>query len=182
MTATILFVDDEPDLEALVMQKFRKQIRDGSVQFMFAHDGLEALVLVHQDAEIADRDFCQKVRAALRDPEVGLVGCVGALDVRTIAWWEGSTTWGSFTHRYPEWGGGEFPAFSWRNDALPPYARLGEVEMIDIRTLVSSGLRRYPDPDVSADPLIRTIVGQLRALPTPAPSPGFRETPDRQDR
>ena len=47
--------------------------------------------------------------------------------------------------------------------------------MIDIRTLVSSGLRRYPDPDVSADPLIRTIVGQLRALPTPAPSPGFRE-------
>lgn len=71
------------------------------------------------------------MRAALRDPEVGLVGCVGALDVRTIAWWEGSTTWGSFTHRYPEWGGGEFPAFSWRNDALPPYARLGEVEMID---------------------------------------------------
>jgi Domain of unknown function (DUF5667) len=47
--------------------------------------------------------------------------------------------------------------------------------MIDIRTLVSNGLRRYPDPDVSADPLIRTIVGQLRALPTPAPSPGFRE-------
>jgi uncharacterized membrane protein YgcG len=47
--------------------------------------------------------------------------------------------------------------------------------MIDIRTLVSSGLRRYPDPDVSTDPLIRTIVGQLRALPTPAPSPGFRE-------
>jgi hypothetical protein len=47
--------------------------------------------------------------------------------------------------------------------------------MIDIRTLVSSGLRRYPDPDFSADPLIRTIVGQLRALPTPAPSPGFRE-------
>lgn len=47
--------------------------------------------------------------------------------------------------------------------------------MIDIRTLVSSGLRRYPDPDFSADPLIQTIVGQLRALPTPAPSPGFRE-------
>jgi len=47
--------------------------------------------------------------------------------------------------------------------------------MIDIRTLISNGLRRYPDPDVSADPLIRTIVGQLRALPTPAPSPGFRE-------
>ena len=30
MTARILVVDDEPDLEALVMQKFRRQIRDGS--------------------------------------------------------------------------------------------------------------------------------------------------------
>jgi class 3 adenylate cyclase len=43
MTATILVVDDEPDLEALVLQKFRKQIRDGVVSFIFAHDGLEAL-------------------------------------------------------------------------------------------------------------------------------------------
>src|SRR6202046_2463682 len=43
MTATILFVGDEPDLEALVLQKFRKQIRDGAVSFMFAHDGVEAL-------------------------------------------------------------------------------------------------------------------------------------------
>jgi Glycosyltransferase like family len=92
---------------------------------------LEALVLVHQDAEIADGVFCQKLRAALRDPNVGVVGCVGALGVRSIAWWEGSTTWGSFTHRYPELGGGEFPAFSWTNDNLPPYARTGEVEMLD---------------------------------------------------
>src|SRR3954449_2565763 len=43
MTPTILVVDDEPDLEALVLQKFRKQIRDGAVSFMFARDGIEAL-------------------------------------------------------------------------------------------------------------------------------------------
>jgi len=43
MTATILFVDDEADLEALVLQKFRRQIRDGAVNFVFARDGLEAL-------------------------------------------------------------------------------------------------------------------------------------------
>jgi class 3 adenylate cyclase len=43
MTATILVVDDEPDLEALVLQKFRRQIRDGLVAFVFAHDGIEAL-------------------------------------------------------------------------------------------------------------------------------------------
>ena len=43
MTATILVVDDEPDLEALVQQKFRRQIRDGEVKFLFARDGAEAL-------------------------------------------------------------------------------------------------------------------------------------------
>jgi class 3 adenylate cyclase len=43
MTATILVVDDEPDLEALVTQKFRRQIRDGAISFVFARDGVEAL-------------------------------------------------------------------------------------------------------------------------------------------
>ncbi len=32
MSVTILFVDDEPDLEALVLQKFRRQIREGAVK------------------------------------------------------------------------------------------------------------------------------------------------------
>jgi adenylate cyclase len=43
MTAHILVVDDEPDLEALVLQKFRHQIREGTIAFLFAHDGVEAL-------------------------------------------------------------------------------------------------------------------------------------------
>jgi class 3 adenylate cyclase len=43
MTAIILVVDDEPDLEALVLQKFRRQIRDGTISFVFARDGVEAL-------------------------------------------------------------------------------------------------------------------------------------------
>ena len=43
MTATILVVDDEPDLQALILQKFRRQVREGLVNFMFARDGLEAL-------------------------------------------------------------------------------------------------------------------------------------------
>src|SRR5579863_7312103 len=58
MTATILFVDDEPDLEALVLQKFRRQIRDGAVAFMFARDGLEALRSIelhpHVDMVVSD--------------------------------------------------------------------------------------------------------------------------------
>src|SRR6267154_89141 len=56
--ATILFVDDEPDLEALVLQKFRKQIRDGAVTFVFAHDGIEALASIedhpHVDMVVSD--------------------------------------------------------------------------------------------------------------------------------
>jgi adenylate cyclase len=52
MTATILFVDDEPDLEALVLQKFRRQIRDGLVSIMFARDGLEALQSLEQNPHV----------------------------------------------------------------------------------------------------------------------------------
>jgi len=96
-----------------------------------AHEDLEALVLVHQDAEIVGEDFCEKVREALSDPDVGVVGCVGAIGVRSIAWWEGSVTWASFIHRYGENGGGELPSFSWDPNGLPPYARTGEVETID---------------------------------------------------
>ncbi len=43
MTATILVVDDEPDLETLVQQRFRHQIRGGEFGFRFARDGQEAL-------------------------------------------------------------------------------------------------------------------------------------------
>ena len=96
-----------------------------------AFDDLEALVLVHQDAEIVDRDFVPKLRETLKDPDVGVVGCVGAIGVRSIAWWEGSVTWASFTHRYGELGGGELPAFSWNGQKLPPYAHTGEVDTVD---------------------------------------------------
>src|ERR1700722_3022687 len=49
MTARILVVDDEPDLETLVLQKFRRQIRDGTMNFVFAHDGVEALAALKAD-------------------------------------------------------------------------------------------------------------------------------------
>ena len=41
--AKILVVDDEPDLEILIKQKFRKQIRAKEYQFVFASNGKEAL-------------------------------------------------------------------------------------------------------------------------------------------
>lgn len=59
MTAKILVVDDEPDLEALVLQKFRRQIRDGAVQFMFARDGIDALQSIddHPDVDMVVSDI-----------------------------------------------------------------------------------------------------------------------------
>lgn len=101
-------------------------------------EGLEALVLLHQDSEILSTDFCARVRAALADPEVGLVGACGARSVRSIAWWDGSVTWASFTHRYPEYGGGEVVAFSFDGEDRPAYVETGEVDTIDGFVMVLS--------------------------------------------
>src|SRR5215813_11759853 len=43
MPRQILVVDDEPDLELLVRQRFRRQIRDKEFEFFFSHNGEEAL-------------------------------------------------------------------------------------------------------------------------------------------
>ena len=43
MAVKILSVDDELDLEILLTQYFRRQIRKGEYEFSFAHNGLEAL-------------------------------------------------------------------------------------------------------------------------------------------
>ncbi len=52
MTARILVVDDEPDLELLIVQRFRRQIRDGEFTFTFADDGVNALAALAADPGI----------------------------------------------------------------------------------------------------------------------------------
>jgi phosphoserine phosphatase RsbU/P len=52
MTARILVVDDEPDLEQIIVQKFRKQIRDNVYEFLFAGNGVEALNRLEEDQSI----------------------------------------------------------------------------------------------------------------------------------
>lgn len=46
MSIKILSVDDELDLEVLLSQYFRRQIRKGEYDFVFAHNGLEALQML----------------------------------------------------------------------------------------------------------------------------------------
>jgi len=48
----ILVVDDEPDLERLVLQQMRREIRRQQYEFVFAHNGIEALELLSQDRNI----------------------------------------------------------------------------------------------------------------------------------
>ena len=43
MPHTILVVDDEPDLELLINQRFRREIRDRTMRFVFASNGQDAL-------------------------------------------------------------------------------------------------------------------------------------------
>jgi Glycosyltransferase like family len=99
-----------------------------------AYDDLEALVLVHSYTEIDDPDFCAKVRRALGDPGVGVVGAAGATGARSIAWWEGAVSAPSVLHRYREHGGGDLPGFGWAD----PEAPAGEAEAVDGFLLVLS--------------------------------------------
>jgi len=50
--ARILVVDDELDVEALITQRFRRAIKKGEIEFVFAHDGIEALNMLEEDNRI----------------------------------------------------------------------------------------------------------------------------------
>jgi glycosyl transferase family 2 len=85
---------------------------------------LEALVILHEDAELLDGDFASRLRATLSDPDVGIVGCVGATGVNDIAWWDGTVTWNAGAYHHGEPGAGEL-TFPVGSDPSP-----GEVEVI----------------------------------------------------
>src|SRR3954447_13334434 len=50
--AKILAVDDEPDFESLLTQRFRRQIRAQEFAFRFAHHGEEALAVLDVESDI----------------------------------------------------------------------------------------------------------------------------------
>jgi phosphoserine phosphatase RsbU/P len=52
MAPKILIVDDEPDLEVLIRQRFRRQIREDAYRFAFARNGQEALDLIQDGGDI----------------------------------------------------------------------------------------------------------------------------------
>ncbi len=52
MPHRILVVDDEPDLEILITQKFRKRIREQDLDFVFAGNGQEALAKLESNGSM----------------------------------------------------------------------------------------------------------------------------------
>jgi len=50
--AKILAVDDEPDFELLLKQRFRQRIRNGDFVFRFARHGEEALAVLAEEPDI----------------------------------------------------------------------------------------------------------------------------------
>ena len=48
----VLVVDDEVDLQLLVRQKFRRRIRNRELDFLFAHNGKEALDILGQNPDV----------------------------------------------------------------------------------------------------------------------------------
>ena len=52
MSHKILVVDDEPDLELLIKQKFRKEIKDDSFRFVFAQNGVQALERLEEHDDV----------------------------------------------------------------------------------------------------------------------------------
>lgn len=52
MPAKILVIDDEPQLERLILQRFRRKIKNKEYEFIFAQDGVEALEKLEQERDI----------------------------------------------------------------------------------------------------------------------------------
>ena len=96
MSATILVVDDEADVEPLFRQQFRREIRDGRFKIDFARSGDEALrliealtgttlVLILSDINMpgmSGLNLLPKVRAARPDVPVIMITAYGDAETR----------------------------------------------------------------------------------------------------
>ena len=72
--ARILVVDDEPEIELLIRQRFQKSIRAHEWSFTFASDGVEALEKLHAQADIS------LVLTDIRMPRLNGIELLGRLD------------------------------------------------------------------------------------------------------
>lgn len=99
MTMLILVVDDEPDVEDLFRQQFRRDIRQGRFIMDFARSGVDALQKIDQAADaslililsdinmpgMSGLELLPKARAARPDVPVIMITAYGDADTRRKA-------------------------------------------------------------------------------------------------
>jgi hypothetical protein len=98
----------EPDSEILIDAAAGSIARGYNLLLdcVAGRDDLEALVVLHADAEIVDPQFMTKLRGALADPDVAVVGAIGTIGVNDMGWWDGAPHGSSAQYHYGELGGG----------------------------------------------------------------------------
>ena len=84
---------------------------------------VEALVLLHDDVVLHDRNFAARVRRVLRDPTIGVIGVVGGSGLCNMSFWDAKTSKGRV------WDGTRFLDFG------PPR---GDVDVVDGLLMVLS--------------------------------------------
>ena len=99
---------------------------------------LEAVILVRRDTEITDPAICATVRAALSDPDVAIVGAVGADDARTLAWWRGAVSGGPVSVRYSDRGAGTLDSYTWGAPEGSTFAGPQRVDVVEGSVLAFS--------------------------------------------
>ena len=97
MSLLILVVDDEPDVEALFRQQFRRDIRDGRFTMDFAQSGNSALKLISDAASLililsdinipgmTGLELLPKAKAARPDVPVIMITAYGDADTKRKA-------------------------------------------------------------------------------------------------
>lgn len=74
MSVKILVVDDEPDLEQLIRQKFRRNIRDNEFEFLFARSGADAVAKLELERDV------ELVLTDINMPEMDGLTLLGKID------------------------------------------------------------------------------------------------------
>lgn len=127
-------------------------------------DGV-AVVLAHDDVEVRDRGLASKLEELFRDPDIAVVGCVGATEVQSIAWWEGKKRGRvTETRGLMDFGGGthDVEAVDGSLIALSPWA----VKNLRFDTTTFSGFHAY-DVDICFQALAlgkRVVVSEFDVI------------------
>lgn len=135
MTNKILVVDDEPDLEELMRQRFRRRIRAGELELHFARNGIEALARLHAIPGI------ELVLTDLRMPEMDGITLLGELQsfgpaLRTVV----ISAYGDMANLRAAMRGGAF-------DFLPKPIDFGDLDVTIARSLEQLARQRRSERD-----------------------------------